>query len=182
APGTDNAACRRAGTVERERVPVVRASYHGYLQAKEYANSIDAVTGEVSNFGQRAPYQIAVAQARPNLGDAPVTSISVISTISAAADNGDLSSASRRHADPVRDAGRQRSARGRHAVRWQRSASRSARRHTRGCRFTQQRRAGAATAARQRRGGETAVRAGQLRRSHAFVRVRLAVTSTTIDT
>ncbi len=47
------------------------ASYHGYLQGKEYANSIRVVNGEIPDFGQRAPYQVAVAQARPNLGDAP---------------------------------------------------------------------------------------------------------------
>jgi hypothetical protein len=47
------------------------ASYHNYLQAKQYVSSVRVISGSVPSFNQRAPYQIAVAQARPNLGDSP---------------------------------------------------------------------------------------------------------------
>ncbi|MGP4020851.1 hypothetical protein [Saccharopolyspora sp. 5N708] len=45
--------------------------YHSYAQARDYAGSVAVVDGRVPELGQRAPFQVAQAQARPNLGDAP---------------------------------------------------------------------------------------------------------------
>jgi hypothetical protein len=44
---------------------------HFYLQARVYAGSVQVTSDPVPALGQRAPYVIAVAQARPNLGDSP---------------------------------------------------------------------------------------------------------------
>ncbi|HEY2763380.1 MAG TPA: hypothetical protein VGJ13_05120 [Pseudonocardiaceae bacterium] len=45
--------------------------YHGYLQAKQYTPSISVTSAPLGELGKRAPYQVAEAQARPNLGDYP---------------------------------------------------------------------------------------------------------------
>lgn len=46
-------------------------AYHGYLQDREYLATVKVVDGDVGELGQRAPFQVAAAQARPNLGDNP---------------------------------------------------------------------------------------------------------------
>ncbi|MCI2416054.1 hypothetical protein MOQ72_01340 [Saccharopolyspora sp. K220] len=45
--------------------------YHSYAQARDYASSVHVVDQQVPELGQRAPFPVAQAQARPNLGDAP---------------------------------------------------------------------------------------------------------------
>ncbi len=44
---------------------------HSYAQARVYAGSVQVTDDAVPELGQRAPYVVAVAQARPNLGDSP---------------------------------------------------------------------------------------------------------------
>jgi hypothetical protein len=46
-------------------------SYHSYAQDLDYARSVTVIEGQVPELGQRAPFQVAQAQARPSLGDAP---------------------------------------------------------------------------------------------------------------
>ena len=46
-------------------------SYHEYQQAKVYAASVHSVRGGMPTLHQRAPYQVAEAQARPDLGALP---------------------------------------------------------------------------------------------------------------
>ncbi|MGH3734498.1 MAG: hypothetical protein ACRDT6_02575 [Micromonosporaceae bacterium] len=45
--------------------------YHSYLQDKDYAASVEVESGGPPAFGERAPFQVAEAMARPNLGDVP---------------------------------------------------------------------------------------------------------------
>ena len=45
------------------------ASTHGYLQARDYYASTTTSSDAAPTFGQRAPFNVAQAQARPNLGD-----------------------------------------------------------------------------------------------------------------
>lgn len=47
------------------------AAARTYMQDRHYLASVTVVDGGVPGFGQRAPYQVAQAQARPNLGDNP---------------------------------------------------------------------------------------------------------------
>ena len=44
---------------------------HAYLQASTYAEHVQVTDSPVAELGQRAPFQVASAQARPNLGDNP---------------------------------------------------------------------------------------------------------------
>lgn len=44
---------------------------HPYLQDRTYVASVQVTADPAPEFGQRAPYVIAEAQARPNLGDSP---------------------------------------------------------------------------------------------------------------
>jgi hypothetical protein len=44
---------------------------HAYLQDREYVQSVRVTADPVEPLGQRAPYVVAVAQSRPNLGDSP---------------------------------------------------------------------------------------------------------------
>jgi hypothetical protein len=48
------------------------ASYHSYQQAHAYSHAgLHTVSNQVPTFGQRAPYEVAQAQARPDLGALP---------------------------------------------------------------------------------------------------------------
>lgn len=45
--------------------------YHAYLQDKDYAASVEVESSGPPAFGERVPFQVAEAMARPNLGDVP---------------------------------------------------------------------------------------------------------------